>query len=174
VRLLASNGALTRTYIRTGLTFLGIYTVLYGITQWIEVGWGFSSEQAGLLMLPLTAVSVVVTRPVSGRNLVRGPLIVAGISLRHRLSHRRHRPRPPHHRHHPRRRRRGGARDDPRRPPAHVSGPGPTRPERIEADVDGERRAVARLPGASLMALTILDPKPALVVIDLQGTAITW
>jgi predicted MFS family arabinose efflux permease len=32
-------------------------------------------------MLPLTAVSVVVTRPVSGRNLVRGPLIVAGISL---------------------------------------------------------------------------------------------
>jgi MFS family permease len=81
VRLLAANGALTRTYIRTGLTFLGIYTVLYGITQWIEVGRGFSSEQAGLLMLPLTAVSIVVTRPVSGRNLVRGPLIVAGVSL---------------------------------------------------------------------------------------------
>jgi MFS family permease len=81
VRLLASNGALTRTYVRTGLTFLGIYTVLYGVTQWIEVGRGFSSEQAGLLILPLTAVSIVVTRPVSGRNLVRGPLIVAGISL---------------------------------------------------------------------------------------------
>ena len=81
VRLLAANGALTRTYIRSGLTFLGIYTVLYGITQWIEVGRGFSAEQAGLLMLPLTAVSVVVTRPVSGRNLVRGPLIVAGVSL---------------------------------------------------------------------------------------------
>ena len=78
VRLLASNGALTRTYIRTGLTFLGIYTVLYGITQWIEVGRGFSAEQAGLLMLPLTAVSIVVARPVSARNLVRGPLIVAG------------------------------------------------------------------------------------------------
>ncbi len=81
VRLLASNGPLTRTYLRTGLTFLGIYTVLYGITQWIEVGRGFSSEEAGLLILPLTAVSVVVTRPVSARNLVRGPLIVAGISL---------------------------------------------------------------------------------------------
>lgn len=81
VRLLASNGALTRTYIRTGLTFLGIYTVLYGITQWIEIGRGFSAEQAGLLILPLTALSVVVTRPVSGRNLVRGPLIVTGISL---------------------------------------------------------------------------------------------
>jgi len=81
VRLLAANGALTRTYIRSGLTFLCIYAVLYGITQWIEVGRGFSAEQAGLLMLPLTAVSVVVTRPVSGRNLVRGPLIVAGVSL---------------------------------------------------------------------------------------------
>ena len=81
VRLLASNGPLTRTYIRTGLTFLGIYTVLYGITQWIEVGRGFSAEQAGLLILPLTAVSIVVTRPVSGRNLVRGPLIVAGVAL---------------------------------------------------------------------------------------------
>ena len=81
VRLLVSNGSLTRTYLRTGLTFLGMYTVLYGITQWIEVGRGFSSEEAGLLMLPLTALSVVVTRPVSARNLVRGPLIVAGISL---------------------------------------------------------------------------------------------
>lgn len=81
VRLLAANGALTRTYIRTGLTFTGIYTVLYGITQWIEIGRGFSAEQAGLLILPLTAVSVVVTRPVSARNLVRGPLIVTGISL---------------------------------------------------------------------------------------------
>jgi MFS family permease len=81
VRLLATNGPLTRTYVRTGLTNLGIYTVLYGITQWIEVGRGFSAEQAGLLILPLTAVSIVVVRPVSGRNLVRGPLIVAAVSL---------------------------------------------------------------------------------------------
>lgn len=81
VRLLVSNAALTRTYIRMGLTSLGIYSVLYGITQWIEVGRGFTSEEAGLLMLRLTAVSVVVIRPISARNLVRGPLITTGVSL---------------------------------------------------------------------------------------------
>ena len=36
VRLLVSNRALTRTYLRWALTLLGIYTVLYGITQWIR------------------------------------------------------------------------------------------------------------------------------------------
>ena len=38
IRLLASNGALTRTYVRYCLTLLGIYVVLYGLTQWIEAG----------------------------------------------------------------------------------------------------------------------------------------
>jgi predicted MFS family arabinose efflux permease len=82
VRLLASNMALTRTYLRFALITLCIYTVLYGITQWLEAGRGISAEEAGLLLLPLTALSAVLVRPISQRNLVRGPLIVAaGSSL---------------------------------------------------------------------------------------------
>jgi nicotinamidase-related amidase/predicted MFS family arabinose efflux permease len=81
VRRLASNLALTRTYLRSGLTLLGFYTVLYGVTQWLEAGRGYSAEQAGLLILPMGVLSIVVSRPVSRRNLVRGPLIVAALSL---------------------------------------------------------------------------------------------
>ena len=47
VRLLASNGVLTRTYLRYGLTLLGVYVILYGLTQWIEVAHGLSAYEAG-------------------------------------------------------------------------------------------------------------------------------
>jgi MFS family permease len=75
VRLLASNLALTRTYLRWALMALCVYTVLYGITQWIQVGRGLSASEAGLLLLPMTAVSAIMIGPISKRNLVRGPLI---------------------------------------------------------------------------------------------------
>jgi predicted MFS family arabinose efflux permease len=76
VRLLASNLALTRTYLRWALIALCVYTVLYGITQWIQAGRGLSASETGLLLLPMTAVSAIIMGPVSKRNLVRGPLIV--------------------------------------------------------------------------------------------------
>jgi MFS family permease len=82
VRLLASNVALTRTYLRFALLTLCIYTVLYGVTEWISAARGLSSMDAGLLLLPMSALSAIVVGPVSGRNLVRGPLIVsAGCSI---------------------------------------------------------------------------------------------
>lgn len=81
LRLLASNGALSRTYLRVAITALCVYTVLYGVTQWIQAGRGLSAEQAGLLLLPLTAVSVFITRPIASRNLVRAPLIAGAASL---------------------------------------------------------------------------------------------
>jgi len=77
VRLLVGNLPLTRSYLRNGLAYFALYCILYGLTQWIEDGHGFSPEQAGLLILPLTAVGALLSRPVSKRNLVRGPLIVA-------------------------------------------------------------------------------------------------
>jgi nicotinamidase-related amidase/predicted MFS family arabinose efflux permease len=80
VRLLTSNLALTRTYARIGLTLLCLYTVIYGVTQWLEAGRGMSAYAAGLLLLPCTGVSAVISRPISKRNLVRGPLIVAAAS----------------------------------------------------------------------------------------------
>lgn len=81
VRRLVSNGALTRTYLRSALMLLGVYTVLYGLTQWMQAGRGLSSEQAGLLILPMGAVAAFVIRPVSKRNLVRSPLTVAALCM---------------------------------------------------------------------------------------------
>lgn len=80
VRLLARNPALTRTYLRFALAGLCVYTVLYGLTQWLQAGRSMSSEEAGLLLLPMSALSALIARPISQRNLVRMPLIVAAVS----------------------------------------------------------------------------------------------
>jgi hypothetical protein len=80
VRLLATNLALTRTYVRFAVAALCVYTVLYGLTQWLEAGRGISAREAGLLILPMAVLSAVVVRPISRRNLVRGPLVVAAVS----------------------------------------------------------------------------------------------
>jgi MFS family permease len=80
LRLLARNGALSRTYLRFGLTMFCAYSILYGLTQWLQAGRGVSSREAGLLLLPMSIVSILITQPVSQRNLVRGPLIVASVA----------------------------------------------------------------------------------------------
>ncbi|MER6209711.1 MFS transporter [Streptomyces sp. NPDC001642] len=80
-RGLAANGALTRTYLRQALTLLGTYTVMYGVTQWMEAAHGLSSVAAGLLLLPMGAVSALLSRPLARRNLIRGPLVVAAVTM---------------------------------------------------------------------------------------------
>jgi hypothetical protein len=80
LRLLASNRALTSTYLRFGLVLLCVYVVLYGVTQWVETVRGLSETEAGLLLLPMTLVSGLVILPVSRRNLVRGPVIAAALT----------------------------------------------------------------------------------------------
>jgi MFS family permease len=80
VRLLGRNLALSRTYLRWAVLGLCVYTVLYGVTQWLQAGRGMSSFEAGLLLLPMSAVSAVIARPVSQRNLLRMPLAVAAVS----------------------------------------------------------------------------------------------
>jgi predicted MFS family arabinose efflux permease len=80
-RGLAANGALARTYLRQALTLLGVYSVMYGMTQWMEAAHGFSTVQAGLLLLPMGAVSALLSSPLARRNLVRGPLVVAALSM---------------------------------------------------------------------------------------------
>ncbi|MEU8912768.1 MFS transporter [Streptomyces nigrescens] len=80
VRLLGKNPALTRTYLRFAVASLCVYTVLYGLTQWLQAGRHMSSEAAGLLLLPMSALSALLARPISRRNLVRMPLIVAAVS----------------------------------------------------------------------------------------------
>jgi predicted MFS family arabinose efflux permease len=80
MRLLASNRALTRTYLRYGLLLLCVYVVLYGITQWVETVRGLSETESGLLLLPMTLISGLVIFPISRRNLVRVPVIVAALT----------------------------------------------------------------------------------------------
>ena len=81
LRLLASNVALTRTYVRGAFTLLSFYTVLYGVTQWLQVAHGLSPQAAGLVLLPMGIVAAIVSQPISARNLVRGPLIIGAASL---------------------------------------------------------------------------------------------
>ena len=81
VRLLASNAALTRTYLRYALSMLGIYTMLYGLTQWLEAAHGLSAYAAGLVLLPMGLLSAGAARVVASRVDVRGPLIAAAVLL---------------------------------------------------------------------------------------------
>ncbi|MFB5192834.1 MFS transporter [Alicyclobacillus fastidiosus] len=80
VRLLATNLALTRTYLRFASMTLCIYTVLYGVTEWLGGARGLSSLETGLLLLPMSGLSALVVGPISKRNLVRGPLLVSAAS----------------------------------------------------------------------------------------------
>ena len=81
VRLLASNPALTRTYVRNALSMLGIYTMLYGLTQWLEAAHGLSAYAAGLVLLPMGLLSAVAARLVANYVNVRTPLILAAALL---------------------------------------------------------------------------------------------
>ncbi|GAB3929296.1 MFS transporter [Microlunatus endophyticus] len=80
VRLLASNLALTRTYVRFAVVMLCGYIVLYGITQWLEAARGMSELDAGLLLLPMTLVSGIVVIPISRRNLISRPLLLSAVA----------------------------------------------------------------------------------------------
>jgi MFS family permease len=79
VRLLASNPSLTRTYVRYGLTLLGVYVILYGLTQWIEAAHGLSAYQAGLALIPMGVLSAVMARIVSRRVRLRRSLTVSAL-----------------------------------------------------------------------------------------------
>jgi MFS family permease len=81
VRLLAARPALTRTYLRFAVTLLCIYTVFYGVTQWMQAGRGLSSMTAGLVLLPMSVLSGVIAQLVAQRNLQRTPLILAGLCI---------------------------------------------------------------------------------------------
>ncbi|MFD4974239.1 MFS transporter [Streptomyces sp. NPDC058424] len=80
-RALAANGPLARTYLRQALTLLGVYSVLYGMAQWMESAHGMSTVTVGLLLLPMGAVSALLSRPLASRNLVRGPLIASAVTM---------------------------------------------------------------------------------------------
>ncbi|MFE4254817.1 hypothetical protein ACFRU3_36085 [Streptomyces sp. NPDC056910] len=66
-----TNLVLTRTYLLFVLTSLCVYTVLWGVTQWLQVARGMSSKEAGLLLLTMSALLTLLVRPISRRDLIR-------------------------------------------------------------------------------------------------------
>jgi len=81
VRMLAANAPLVRTYLRNCLTLAATYAVLYGFSQWMEQARGLSPTTVGLLLLPMTAIGAVVSAVIARRNLVKVPLVLAGVSI---------------------------------------------------------------------------------------------
>ena len=81
VRLLAANLALTRTYLRYGLSLLGVYVILYGLTQWLEAARGLSAEGAGLTLIPMGVLSAVTARFVARHVRLRFSLTVAALLM---------------------------------------------------------------------------------------------
>ncbi|GCE00469.1 MFS transporter [Embleya hyalina] len=79
VRMVARNGALTRTYLRQAVAMASTYCFIYGWTMWLEQSAGRSASAAGLLMTPSFVVAAGVSAVVTGPGL-RTPLLAgAGV-----------------------------------------------------------------------------------------------
>ncbi|MEU8700644.1 MFS transporter [Streptomyces sp. NPDC048680] len=81
LRMLAGNAALSRTYLRHGVSYLLIYCVMYGYTQWLEEARGYSSGHTGLLMLPMSVAALVCSLLGARTKGIRGPLALACVLL---------------------------------------------------------------------------------------------
>jgi MFS family permease len=79
--MLARNRPLQRTYLRQTLVALGTYSALYGTSQWMEQSAHYSPFAVGLILLPLSGLSIIIARIVSKRGWVRWPLILSGVAL---------------------------------------------------------------------------------------------
>ncbi|WGL51355.1 MFS transporter [Nocardioides sp. BP30] len=78
-RMLAGNGALTRTYLRMLLLYFGSYTMTYGYSQWVQDAAGFSSSQAGFLQLPTAVLAGLVSLTIARTTKVWLPLLLTGV-----------------------------------------------------------------------------------------------
>jgi MFS family permease len=81
VRMLARSGGLRRTYIRNGLSFVAIYTVLYGMSQWLESARDLSPQQCGLVLLPMIVVSGLASLVIARFDVVQPGLVLAGVAI---------------------------------------------------------------------------------------------
>lgn len=81
LRMLGANRALARTYLRHGLSYLVVYCVMYGFTQWLEEERGFSSLHTGLVMLPMSLAALVCSLIGARTKGIRAPLTVAAVLL---------------------------------------------------------------------------------------------
>jgi MFS family permease len=81
VGMLIRDRGLSMTYIRFGLHWVVVYSVLYGLSQWLEEGRGLSPEVTGMVTLPMAVVAAGAAAVVSARSLVRGPMLVGTVAM---------------------------------------------------------------------------------------------
>ncbi|GAA4673402.1 MFS transporter [Frondihabitans cladoniiphilus] len=79
VRMLATNGPLTRTYLRLFLLYGIAYTMTYGFSQWTQEVAHLSSQTAGLVQLPGAILAGVASFWFARKAGVRLPLIAAAV-----------------------------------------------------------------------------------------------
>jgi MFS family permease len=77
VKFLQNHTNVVLTLVRILILAMCVYTVMYGVSQWLEAVHAFSSELTGLLLLPMSAVSALVVLPLAARNLVRTSLVIS-------------------------------------------------------------------------------------------------
>ncbi len=84
VGLLASNGALRGTYLRTIATWVAFYAIFYGLPQWLEQGRELDPAGVGLVILPIACLGALTTAAagrVHHRSGVRVLLLVGAVAL---------------------------------------------------------------------------------------------
>ncbi|MEU2359016.1 MFS transporter [Streptomyces misionensis] len=79
VRLLTTNAALSRTYLRLLLTFTTLYLFVNAVSQWLQDPFGLSAFQTGLLQVPIAVVAGVASLCIARTTRMRVPLIVTAI-----------------------------------------------------------------------------------------------
>jgi len=79
LRVFGGNAPLIATYARTLLAQTVAYAYLYGFTQWLEEGRGLSASHAGLILLPMSLVSIGVSALTGRRAEFRGKLLVGAV-----------------------------------------------------------------------------------------------
>lgn len=79
VRVLAGNGPLLATFLRSFLAAVTAYMFLYGVTQWLQTGYGLSPVQSGLLLLPTFLLAIVATALTGRQAQVRAKLLVSAV-----------------------------------------------------------------------------------------------
>jgi MFS family permease len=80
VRVLAGNGPLLLTYLRSLLTATISYVFVYGFTQWLEEGRDLSATGAGLVLLPVFAGGIAVSIAFGRSPEVAWKLILGSIA----------------------------------------------------------------------------------------------
>jgi MFS family permease len=82
VRVLARNRPLTATYLRAAGVMVIVFSVFYGVAQWLQSAVGLSSAKAGLVTMPMSVVAAVSSLTGLRTKGLRMPFLVSiGASL---------------------------------------------------------------------------------------------